>query len=159
MRIGQLMTRDVKTCREYDSLNVPAQIMSGHGYGAVPVVDDDFRVIGFLTDRDICMAAVAQGRPLHGLNVGSTMARKVISCTPEDDVGMAAELMRENRICRLPVTDRQGILVGIISLDDIACEAMRKHHGTVKQKICTEVADTLGAICEARAQARALMAG
>ncbi len=159
MRIEQLMTRDVKTCREEDTLNVPAQIMWDYGCGAVPVVDDDFRVVGFLTDRDICMAAVTQGRPLHALGVGSMMVRKVISCTAEDDVGVAAELMRENRICRLPVTDREGILLGIISLDDIACEAMRKHRGTIKQKIRTEVAETLGAICEARAQERALMAG
>jgi predicted transcriptional regulator len=78
----------------------------------VPVVDEDFRPVRFLTDRDICMAAYTQGKPLPDLKVETAMARDPIRCSSEDDLDGAVELMREKCLRRLPVVNSHGVLVG-----------------------------------------------
>ena len=135
MKVEQIMNREVKTCRPQDSLNQAAQIMWDERCGAVPVVDDQSKPIGFLTDRDICMAAYTQGKPLIALQVEGAMARKVVCCRAEDDLDSAAQLMRQNRTRRLPVTDREGALVGLLSLDDLACEAARTLRGGTNDEL------------------------
>lgn len=64
MKVQDIMTADVETCRLDDTLDRPAAIMWERDCGVVPVVDDESRIVGMLTDRDICMAAYTQGRPL-----------------------------------------------------------------------------------------------
>ncbi|HVA80200.1 MAG TPA: CBS domain-containing protein [Candidatus Binataceae bacterium] len=135
MKVEQIMNRNVKVCRPQDSLNKAAQIMWDEPCGAVPVVDDQRKPVGFLTDRDICMAAYTQGKPLHELRVETAMARKVVSCVAEDELGAAAGLMRQHRTRRLPVIDRNGALVGLLSLDDLACEAARALRGGVNDEL------------------------
>ena len=135
MKVEQIMNRSVKVCRPQDSLNKAAQIMWDEPCGAVPVVDDQCKSVGFLTDRDICMAAYTQGKPLEELRVETAMARKVVSCVAEDDLGSAAGLMRQNRTRRLPVIDQDGALVGLLSLDDLACEAARSLRGGVNDEL------------------------
>jgi CBS domain-containing protein len=135
MKVEQIMNRDVKTCGPQDSLNKAAQIMWEKSCGAVPVVDEQLNPIGFLTDRDICMAAYTQGKSLDALRVETAMARKVVSCGVEDDLASAAQLMRQNRTRRLPVIDQNGALVGLLSLDDLACEAARTLRGGVNDEL------------------------
>ena len=135
MKVEQIMNRSVKVCRPQDSLNKAAQIMWDEPCGAVPVIDDQCKPVGFLTDRDICMAAYTQGKPLEELRVETAMARKVVSCVAEDDLGSAAGLMRQNRTRRLPVIDQDGALVGLLSLDDLACEAARSLRGGVNDEL------------------------
>lgn len=135
MKVEQIMNRNVKVCRPQDSLNKAAQIMWDEPCGAVPVVDDQRKPVGFLTDRDICMAAYTQGKPLEELRVETAMARKVVSCVAEDELGAAAGLMRQHRTRRLPVIDRNGALVGLLSLDDLACEAARTLRGGVNDEL------------------------
>jgi len=135
MKVEQIMNREVKTCGPKDSLNKAAQIMWDQPCGAVPVVDDQDRLVGFLTDRDICMAAYTQGKALEELRVETAMARKVAFCSADDDLGSAAQLMRQNRTRRLPVVNRDGTLVGLLSLDDLACEAARALRGGVNDEL------------------------
>jgi CBS domain-containing protein len=135
MKVEQIMNRDVKTCCAQDSLNKAAQMMWDERCGAVPVVDERLRPVGFLTDRDICMAAYTQGKRLVELQVAGAMARKVVCCRAEDDLGSAAQLMRQNRTRRLPVTDKEGALVGLLSLDDLACEAARVLRGGTNDEL------------------------
>jgi CBS domain-containing protein len=135
MKVEQIMNRDVKTCHPQDSLNKAAQLMWEEPCGAVPVVDDQRRPVGFLTDRDISMAAYTQGKPLEELRVETAMAHKVVSCTADDDLGSAAQLMRQKRTRRLPVINRDGTLVGLLSLDDLACEAARVLRGGVNDEL------------------------
>ena len=135
MKVEQIMNRAVKTCRPQDSLNKAAQIMWEEPCGAVPVVDDHRRPVGFLTDRDVCMAAYTQGRPLGEKRAETAMARNVVSCTAEDELGSAAQLMRQHRTRRLPVVNRDGALVGLLSLDDLACEAARSLRGGVNDEL------------------------
>jgi CBS domain-containing protein len=135
MKVEQIMNRAVKTCRPQDSLCKAAQMMWEEPCGAVPVVDDHRRPVGFLTDRDVCMAAYTQGRPLGEIRAETAMARNVVSCTAEDELGSAAQLMRQHRTRRLPVVNRDGALVGLLSLDDLACEAARSLRGGVNDEL------------------------
>jgi CBS domain-containing protein len=154
MDVGQLMVREVETCRPLDTLNTAAKIMWEHDCGCVPVVDDDARVVGILTDRDICMAAYTQGRPLDGIPVASVMTKDVHTCKGDDPIAFAEGIMRAHKVRRLPVTDADGHLLGILSLNDIARQAVRERTRKTKKAVsAAEVADILGAICEPRSAA------
>lgn len=147
MNVGQLMTHVVKTCRPQDSLNTAAKLMWDSNCGSVGVVGDG-GVVGMLTDRDICMAAYTQGRPLAEMRASSAMSKQLFSCGPEDSLAKAEEIMRTNRVRRLPVIDADHHLVGILSLDDIAREAMRERKGKKHVEISAEeVCDTFATIC------------
>ncbi len=150
MNVGQLMTQNIRACRLEDTLDIAAQIMWDNDCGCVPVIDAHRRVVGMLTDRDICMAAYTQGGSLRMLRVSSAMSKKVYSCKPEDTLAAAEELMRANLIRRLPVTDAEGHLVGIISLNDIAREAQSERTRAKKEITIDEVGLTLAAICSPR---------
>jgi CBS domain-containing protein len=135
MKVEQIMNRHVKTCGPQDSLNKAAQVMWDEPCGAVPVVDEQGRPVGFLTDRDICMAAYTQGKPLAELQAEGAMARKLFCCKADDDLDSAAQVMRQNRTRRVPIIDRKGVLVGLLTLDDLACEAARALRGGMNDKL------------------------
>lgn len=149
MRVSHLMTSQVQTCQASDTLDQAAQRMWSNDCGFLPVVEPDGngQVIGTITDRDICMAALFQGRPLSGLHVADTMARNVRTCRPTDSTGSAETVMREARIRRLPVVNEEGTLVGILSLADLAREAAREQCSPRKQLTGDEVGITLASIC------------
>jgi CBS domain-containing protein len=130
MKVEQLMTRNVERCRADDRLNRAAQIMWEHDCGVVPVVaagNGSGRVVGMLTDRDICMAAYTQGRTLADIPVASVMSDEVCSCRPSDAVAVALKVMQTKQIRRLPVVDQDDQLVGLLSIADIGREAAREH--------------------------------
>jgi CBS domain-containing protein len=120
MKVEDLMTTDVGACRPFDSVDRSARIMWERDCGAVPVVDQEGRVVAMLTDRDICMAALTQGRPLEEIHVSSAMSRRLWSCRPQDDVKEAEKVMRTHQVRRLPVIDADGKLVGVLSISDLA---------------------------------------
>jgi CBS domain-containing protein len=152
MTVGDLMTRDVKTCRSEDSLDVAARIMWDHDCGCVPVVDDTERVVGILTDRDVCMAAYTQNAPPGALRVSGAMSKQVHACRPEDTVLVAEKIMRTHRVRRLPAVAMDGRLVGILSINDLAREAVREHAPQTREVGPEAVTETLAAICEPRVQ-------
>ncbi len=82
MKVKDLMTTDVKSCRDYSTLSTAAQMMWEHDIGCVAIVDHENRVIGMLTDRDVCMSAYIQGAPLTGASVTSAMSKQVFSMPP-----------------------------------------------------------------------------
>jgi CBS domain-containing protein len=114
--------------------------------GVLPVVNDEGKVTGMITDRDICMAALTQGRPLHELLVNLAMAKHVIAVAPEQTLGDVEQLMTRHQIRRLPVVDAANHPLGVISLNDLAIEAVqpdtRMKHGVSK------VAHTLATVCQ-----------
>jgi CBS domain-containing protein len=120
MLVSELMTRNAITCRPDEPLHRAAQIMWDHDCGCVPVVDDAGTIRGMITDRDVCMAALMQGKSLSEISVGSAMSRAIHGCAPNDDVEKAAELMRARQIRRVPVVDAQGHVLGVLSLGDFA---------------------------------------
>ena len=120
MNVGELMTRDVRTCAASDSLNDAARIMWDGDCGCVPVIGPDGTVIGMITDRDICMAAYTQGRRLMYMTVESAASKSVVTIGEHESLRRAEELMRAVQVRRLPVVDSAGRLVGLLSLADLA---------------------------------------
>jgi len=149
MKVSELMTKDVKTCHQHDSLNRAAQLMWENDCGAIAVIDSELKVIGMLTDRDICMAAYTQGVPLLGASVGSAMSCDVRVCAASDNITSAAELMKDHQIRRLPVVDKAEKLIGILSMSDIAREVERLRASKSKKRPLkdSDLVETLGAIC------------
>jgi CBS-domain-containing membrane protein len=151
MKIEDLMTTDVGACRPFDSVDRSAKLMWERDCGAVPVVDQEGRVIAMLTDRDICMAALTQGRALGEIHVSSAMSRRLWSCRPKDDVKEAETVMRAHQVRRLPVVDAEGKLVGLLSISDLARVAVSTKGTRAKKSAvaASEVGQTLGAISSA----------
>ncbi len=146
MRVKEVMTEGVKSCRVEDFLNVPAQLMWDNDCGCIPVLDGSGRVCGIITDRDICIAAYTQGKTLQEIPVVSAMSREVWSCSPSDSLAAAERLMAEKKVRRLPVIDSEGKLAGIISLHDVAREAVRQRECIRRQVGDDEVGRTLAGI-------------
>jgi CBS domain-containing protein len=149
MRVDQLMTKQIKWCAADDSLDRAAQLMWDNDCGCLPVcaVDGSNSVVGVVTDRDICMSALFQGKPLRDLRVSNAMARGLKTCRPGDSLAEAEKSMSEAQIRRLPVIDDQGSLVGMISLADLAQEAARERSVGKSDVAEAAVGDTLAAIC------------
>ena len=150
MNVERVMKRDVKACKTSDNLNRAAQLMWENACGCIPVTDQGNKIVGMLTDRDICMAAYTQGRTLDSIAAETSMAQKVVTCRIDDDVTTAIRLMRETGVRRLPVVDERGSLRGIVSLDDLAGEALRNLRGATNQELANELGDAFLAIAARR---------
>lgn len=148
MKVRDLMTTLVGTCRAFDGADSAARVMWEQDCGSVPVVDEDGAVQGMVTDRDLCMAAYTQGRALRDIRVSSAMSEHLWWCRPDDDVDDAARLMREHQVRRLPVVGAGNRLVGIVSLSDLAREARVEGKARVRKRdvAYAGVGKTLGAI-------------
>jgi CBS domain-containing protein len=154
MKVEQIMTRAVRACHPDDMLDAAARIMWERDCGCVPVVVDEeggARVVGMLTDRDVCMAAYTQGRPLAAIAVKSAMSERVCSCRPTDAVQVVLNVLRTNQLHRLPVVDGDEHLVGVVSLADIAREAEREHGRKKAPEVAdADVAQTVEAVSRPR---------
>ena len=146
MRVRELMTQPVYSCSVEDHANAAAQIMWEHDCGVVPVVDQGGRVVGVLTDRDLCMAAHFQNRPLTDISVAGVMAQEVCTCRADDDVADAERLMADRQIHRLPVVSDDRSLIGILSLADVARQA--KPASGRRDDPVSQLANTVSAISE-----------
>jgi len=93
------------------------------GVGFLPVVGEGGNVIGVITDRDISIALGTGRRRPSAWPVKDVMVPKLFTCTPEEDVHCALKTLRAQRIRRLPVIDREGVLLGVFSIDDVALKA------------------------------------
>jgi len=132
MKVADIMTREVATCAAGDSLNRAAQLMWERRCGAIPVVDQDGRAAGLLTDRDVCMAAYTQGRRLDDVTVDTAMSRPARTCTPTASAEEAEDLMMAYAVRRLVVVDSDGRVAGVVSIDDVArCGAVWDGRGDV----------------------------
>ena len=96
--VKDLMTKDPVTCRLQDCLNRAAQLMWEHDCGCVPVVDDSSRILGIVTDRDICMGAYTQGQALSSIAVSSVCTRQVFTCSPDDTIERAEAMMSTHSV-------------------------------------------------------------
>jgi CBS domain-containing protein len=119
VRVAELMTRNVATCRSTDTAEHCARIMWERACGCVPVVDDGGQPISLITDRDICMAAYTQGQPLAKIVVSSAMSRRFVTVGEDDLLSTAEQAMRTHGVRRLIVIDEHRDLVGVLSIVDI----------------------------------------
>ncbi len=120
MHVQDLMTVKPSYCTPYWTVEAVAALMDHAGTGAVPVVEDllNRKVVGIVTDRDVCLRTVAPGEyPAHTW-VSACMTAHPACCRPEDEIEVALKLMRDHRVRRLPVVGDQMELTGMISISD-----------------------------------------
>jgi CBS domain-containing protein len=152
MRVQDLMSYPAITCNVNDDLNIAAALLWEHDCGAIAVVREDGKLAGMITDRDICMAAYTQGRPLGEILVNSVMANHVVAAEPDQKLGVAEALMADNQIHRIPVIDADRKPVGVLSISDLAIESVQPDTRMLNGP--SKIAHTLAAICQRRAEKR-----
>lgn len=117
MKVAEMMSRGVHTARPDDTIIGAAKLMAQCDCGALPVEDQD-RLVGMITDRDIVVRALAQGRA--DARIADVMSKDIKYCFDDEEVDAVAHNMADIQMRRLPVVDRNKRLVGILSLGDIA---------------------------------------
>jgi len=152
MRVRELMSQPVVSCSIGDTLERPAKLMWDRDCGAIPVIYDDGRIAGIVTDRDICMAALFHGRPLSEIPVAHAMSADVSTCRPGDDLAEAEHQMSARQVHRLPVVGMSGEPVGMLSVSDIAQIARRQGKQRPSGAPNGEFVETIAAITQPRAQ-------
>jgi CBS domain-containing protein len=150
MKIAEIMTRGPRVCRETEMLDRAAQLMWEIDCGFVPIVDAAGALVGTVTDRDVCMAAWTQARPLNQLPLSLVARRPVFTVNETDSIEAAELLMLRKQIRRLPVVGEDGRLVGVVSIADLARRIdapVTGRGGTVSRE---SVAQTLAGISRPR---------
>ena len=119
MKVCDIMTSRVISVSQKEPITAAARLMKRHNLGALPVCDDEGRLRGMVTDRDIVTRCVAADMDPSDTMLREIMSRGIRTCSSQDDVATAAQTMSHDQVRRLPVTD-EGRLVGIVSLADMA---------------------------------------
>jgi CBS domain-containing protein len=134
MQLSEIITREVETVRPETSAREAAQRMRSMDVGALPVCDGR-RLLGMVTDRDLAIRVLAEGRDPNATPVQDAMTPDVCYAFEDDDVQRAADIMKDRQIRRLPVVDREKHLVGIVALGDIATTGQDKLSGDALEQI------------------------
>jgi CBS domain-containing protein len=145
MKVVDMMMGTPYFCRPETNLGSATEMMWTGNCGFLPVVGNEGKVVGVVTDRDMCRALGTRGRPSGEVTVVDVMSQKVYSCGPDDDVRMALGTMRDGRLRRLPVISKEG-LVGVISMDDILLRADASGAARVGAVSSQEIVDAFRAI-------------
>jgi CBS domain-containing protein len=130
--VKDFMTPDPKTVSEKDSIREAARIMAKEDTGVVPVVDGK-KVIGMITDRDIVVRLVAEGKDPSTAKVTEAMSKNVKAVKEDTPVNEALQLMSKEQIRRLPVVNNKNELIGILSIGDIAKDG--RENGTIGKTV------------------------
>ena len=148
MKVQDVMTYDVQTCRPETNLADAAMRMWSGDCGILPVIADGQKVIGVITDRDICMAAATKHRDPANIRVKEVISGKVYGCSPDTEIHEALKIMQQKQVRRLPIINAEdGTLKGILSMNDVAL----KEQGGAKAELSAEdVEETMRAICSHR---------
>jgi CBS domain-containing protein len=117
--LKDIMTKDPITVRPDDSAQKAAGLMKDNHIGPIPVLDQERKLIGMVTDRDLAIKVVAEGRPAD-TKVSDVMTRDLFTCGPDDNVKEALRTMETHQVRRVPIVDDQGHLLGIVAQADLA---------------------------------------
>jgi len=113
------MTTNVASCSPDTNLAAAAGLLWDHDCGSLPVIDHEGKVVGVVTDRDLCMAAATKNRLASEIPVREVITGSVHACRPNDDVKSAIKTMQSEKVLRLPVVNDDGRLQGVLSMNDI----------------------------------------
>ena len=122
MKIREIMTADPICCLPEDKAQAVARIMKEHNIGSVPVVLDSQsrRLVGIITDRDLCCSIVAGGLDPKSTPIEKLISLEVVACREGENVDSCERLMQQHQIRRIPVVDGEGRLMGIVAQADLA---------------------------------------
>ena len=152
MKVQDVMTYDVQSCRPETNLAEAAMQMWRGDFGALPVVTSTGKVVGMITDRDICIAAATKHRDAANIRVKEVISGKVYGCSSDTDIHAALKIMQQKQVRRLPIirpiiNAEDGSLEGILSMNDIALKAQDTKGAELSSQ---DVQNTLKAICAHR---------
>jgi CBS domain-containing protein len=133
-KIKELMTVRPRTVKLGDSIVDAAKLMKGEDAGIAPIVDGD-RLVGVVTDRDIAIRVVAEGRDPESTRVEEIASQDLVTIDPQQDLDEALRLMTHHQVRRLPVVEEDGRLVGIVAQADVARHADAERTGEVVEEI------------------------
>ncbi|MDR0951533.1 MAG: CBS domain-containing protein [Oscillospiraceae bacterium] len=122
MNIGEIMTGNVISIREDESVSAAAKLLKRNNIGSLPVHDSRGKLKGIVTDRDIVLRCVAADEDASVIKVSEIMSRNLVTADSSDSTEKVSQKMASSRVRRLPVTEG-GMLVGIVALADIARSA------------------------------------
>jgi CBS domain-containing protein len=150
MKVKDAMTGTPYYCQMNTNLGSATELMWVGNCGFLPVMGPDGKVAGVVTDRDICIALGTRNRRPGDLTVREVMSDRLFACSPEDDVHIALQLMKEGGVRRLPVIGNNGSLVGVISMDDLVLRAESPRIGTRPELTVEEVLKAYRAVDQSR---------
>ena len=148
MKVQEIMTPNAKAIWLTESLADAAKLMWENDCGVLPIIKDGRKVIGMITDRDICMGIAMRDTNPSSVSVEEVMTGQVQMVRPDDDVADALQIMQEHKIRRLPVVNVEGELEGILSMNDIVLNAKSSDVAVAESINYDDVVKTYQAICE-----------
>lgn len=149
MKIQEVMHKPVKCCDSSMSLEQVASEMWNDDLGIVPIVDQEQRLLGVITDRDIAMAATRQHKPLWEISAAELIEGKPChTCKPGDDVHQLLETMGSSRIRRVPVVDDNQQVCGMVGLKDLVEHVQEAPAGKAAELSEQELLVTFRQICK-----------
>lgn len=121
-KCSEVMTKNPSCCLPTDTVAKAAQQMKKEKVGSIPVVENEKtkKLIGIVTDRDLALQVIADGRDAKTTKVADVMTQDVVTCGIDDDVQNAVDAMADKQLRRIPVVDNDHMIVGIISQADVA---------------------------------------
>jgi CBS domain-containing protein len=143
MKVKEVMMRTPASCTRETNLGAAVEILWDRNCGILPIVDPQRKVIGVITDRDICIALGTRNRLPGDITVGEVASGKLFACAPEDDIRIALTTMAQAKVRRLPVVTAGGKLEGILSMDDVVIHSEAGTHGGIGRISHDDVVKTL----------------
>lgn len=143
MRVKDIMVRTAASCAPRTNLGAAVEILWNRNCGILPIINEEEKVIGVVTDRDLCVALGTRNRLPGEVTVGEVTTGKVYSCSPNDDVHAALKIMASEKVRRLPVVNDDGRLEGILSMDDVVLHSEPRSSGRFSELAHDDVLETL----------------
>ena len=150
MKVKDAMMGTPYYCQSDTNLGSAAELMWIGNCGFLPVMDANGKIVGVVTDRDVCIGLGTRNRLPGDVTVREVMSNRLFACSPEDDVHVALRTMQEGGVRRLPVIVQNGTLVGVISVDDLLLRAEAPGIGRQPELSTEEVTRTCRAIDQRR---------
>jgi CBS domain-containing protein len=133
-KVREVMTSNPCSIDADKSVAYAAKMMRDEDVGIAPIVEGD-RLVGVLTDRDIAVRVVAEGRDAEQVKVSEVASRDLVTLDPQQDLAEALRLMARHQVRRLPVVEEDGRLAGVVAQADVAKEADERETGEVVEQI------------------------
>ena len=133
-KVHQAMTDSPRCVTPDTTVSEAAQLMKSEDVGSLPILDGE-HLAGMVTDRDIVIRAIAEGKDPRGMPVREVSSRELVTVNADEDLSTALQLMASEQVRRLPVVDDDGKLVGILAQADVALEAKEKNVGEMVEEI------------------------
>jgi len=143
MKVRDVMMRTAAHCSRNTNLAAAVETMWSRNCGILPIIDAERKVIGVVTDRDICIALGTRNKLPGEITVGEVMTGRLFTCTPDEDVRVALGTMGRAKVRRLPVVTVEGKLEGILSMDDLVVHSRARLGDRMIELSYDDVVETL----------------